>query len=220
MCTQLFSLSLRSKSTKRDTNYVKWQPGTSDDEKISKHPMSAYWTSEIAVQNLKLTKLTEITSLWIKQITIQEQPNLLNLTSFWYRFCFNLLCLFMTTITQMRKTKNIADVGHQRFTKSVFNTPPLTAKSSDNFHCQLFWCWLVLINVEMLVVTRKKRKFVHQIWLSKCWTKNEFSECFHARSLSMFCDVRVCYRWMAVVVKAMHTTSTHSILLESLLSDV
>ena len=36
----------------------------------------------------------------------------------------------------------------------------------------------------------------------------------------MFCDVRVCYRLMAVVVKAMHTTNTHNILLESLLSDV
>ena len=34
------------------------------------------------------------------------------------------------------------------------------------------------------------------------------------------CDVRVCYRLMAVVVKAMHKTSTHNILLESLLSDV
>ena len=34
------------------------------------------------------------------------------------------------------------------------------------------------------------------------------------------CDVRVCYRLIAVVVKAMHTTSTHNILLESLLIDV
>ena len=35
----------------------------------------------------------------------------------------------------------------------------------------------------------------------------------------MFCDVRVCNKLMAVVIKAMHTTSTHNILLESLLSD-
>ena len=35
----------------------------------------------------------------------------------------------------------------------------------------------------------------------------KLSECFHARSRLMFCDVRVCYRIMAVVVKAMHTTS-------------
>ena len=35
----------------------------------------------------------------------------------------------------------------------------------------------------------------------------------------MFCDVKVCHRLMAVVVKAMHTTS-QQILLESLLSDV
>ena len=36
----------------------------------------------------------------------------------------------------------------------------------------------------------------------------------------MFCDDRVCYRLMVVVVKAMHTANMHSILLESLLSDV
>ena len=35
-----------------------------------------------------------------------------------------------------------------------------------------------------------------------------------------FCDVRVCYRLMVVVVKAMHTANMHNILLESLLSDV
>ena len=36
----------------------------------------------------------------------------------------------------------------------------------------------------------------------------------------MFCDIRVCYRLVVVVVKAMHTANMHSILLESLLSDV
>ena len=36
----------------------------------------------------------------------------------------------------------------------------------------------------------------------------------------MFCDVRVCYRLMVEVVKAMHTTNMLNILLESLLSDV
>ena len=51
----------------------------------------------------------------------------------------------------------MADVGHQRFTKSVFYTPPLTAKSSENFHYQLVWCWLVLINVKMLVMTKKNQ---------------------------------------------------------------
>ena len=66
----------------------------------------------------------------------------------------------------------------------------------------------------------KKIKFVRFCWLSKCWTKTELSECFHARSWLMFCDVRVCYRLMAVVIKPMHTTSRHNILLESLLSDV
>ena len=36
----------------------------------------------------------------------------------------------------------------------------------------------------------------------------------------MFCDVRVGYRLMAVVVKGMHTANMHNILLESLLSHV
>ena len=36
----------------------------------------------------------------------------------------------------------------------------------------------------------------------------------------MFCDVRVCYRLLAEVVKAMYTANMHSILLESLISDV
>ena len=53
----------------------------------------------------------------------------------------------------------MADVGHQRFTKSVFYTPPLTAKSLEYFHYQLFWCWLVLINVEMLVMTKTRTNF-------------------------------------------------------------
>ena len=36
----------------------------------------------------------------------------------------------------------------------------------------------------------------------------------------MFCDVRVCYRLMVVVVKAMHTANMHNHLLESFPSDV
>ena len=51
----------------------------------------------------------------------------------------------------------MADVGYQRFTKSEFYTPLLTAKSSENFHYQSFWCWLGLINVEMLVMTKKNQ---------------------------------------------------------------
>ena len=68
----------------------------------------------------------------------------------------------------------------------------------------------------MLVMTKKRSILL----IIKMIDQHEFSECFHARSWSMFCDVRVCYRLMAVVVKAMHTASTHNILLESLLSDV
>ena len=114
----------------------------------------------------------------------------------------------------------MADVGHQRFTKSVFYIPPLTAKSSENFHYQLFWCWLVLINVEMLVITKKNKQICSIILIIKMLDPKWIFWVFHARSWSMFCDVRVCYRFMTVVVKAMHTTSTHNILLENLLSDV
>ena len=32
----------------------------------------------------------------------------------------------------------MADFGHKKFTKSVFYTPPITAKSSENFHYQFF----------------------------------------------------------------------------------
>ena len=41
----------------------------------------------------------------------------------------------------------------------------------------------------------------------------------HARDRCFFFDVRVCYRLMAVAVKAMHTTS-QLILLQSVFSDV
>ena len=61
--------------------------------------------------------------------------------------------------------------------------------------------------------------FVRFCWLSKCWTNNELSECFHARSWSMFRDVRVCYKQMTVAEKAMHTPS-QLILQESLFSYV
>ena len=56
--------------------------------------------------------------------------------------------------------------------------------------------------------------------VKKSTTNNDFCECLHALSLSMFCDVRVYYRLLDVPVKAMYTASTHNILLESLLSDV
>ena len=70
---------------------------------------------------------------------------------------------------------------------------------------------LICLNLCWNACDDEKIKFVRFCWLSKYWTKNEFSECFHARSWSLFCHVRVCYRLMAVVVKAMHTASKHSI---------
>ena len=51
----------------------------------------------------------------------------------------------------------MADDGHHKFPKSVLYTPPLTAKSSEHLHNQLFWCWLVLIKVEVLVMTKKQQ---------------------------------------------------------------
>ena len=45
-----------SKLIKRGIFYVKWQPEASGDEKTSKYPKSAYWTSEIAVPNLSFAK--------------------------------------------------------------------------------------------------------------------------------------------------------------------
>ena len=79
----------------------------------------------------------------------------------------------------------MADVGHQSFSKSVFYVPPLTGKSSENFQYQLLWCWLVLTNVEMLVITKKDQ--ICSIMLTiKMLDENEFSECFQARSWSMF----------------------------------
>ena len=54
----------------------------------------------------------------------------------------------------------MADAGRQRFTNTVFYTPPLTAKSLENIHFQLFCCWLVLINVKMLVMTKKTKQIL------------------------------------------------------------
>ena len=128
--------------------------------------------------------------------------------------------MYDNNYTKEKRTEIMCDIGHQRFTKSVWYTPPLTEKSSENFQYRLFWCWLVLSYVKMLVMAKKKFKFVRLCWLSKWWTNSEFSKCLHARSWSMFFDVRVCYRLLMVVAKAMHASITHNILLESLLSDV
>ena len=68
-------------------------------------------------------------------------------------------------------------------------------------------------------VMTKKHQICSILLIIKMLDHNAFSECFHARSWSMFYDVRVCYRLMTVVAKAMHTTS-QLILLESLLSGV
>ena len=88
--------------------------------------------------------------------------------------------------------------------------PTPYCKIIKKIHYQLVWCRLVLNNIEMLVMT-KKIKFVRFCWFIKILDQKWISECFHTRSWSVFCHVRVCYRWMAVVVKAMHTASKHNI---------
>ena len=72
----------------------------------------------------------------------------------------------------------------------------------------------------MLVIMKKTKQICSIMMIIKMLDQNEFSECFARLRVIGVCDVRVCYRLMAVVVKAMHTTSTHNILLESLLIDV
>ena len=104
----------------------------------------------------------EITSLWIKQIVILE----LSYLNF-HRFCFDLVCMCMTTSTRMRRTKTMADVGHQRFTKSVLSYPTPYWKIIKKFHYRLFWCWLILINAKMLIMPNMKFKFIRFCWLSK-----------------------------------------------------
>ena len=61
--------------------------------------------------------------------------------------------------------------------------------------------WPTLLNIKML-----DQKWI--FWVSS------------PTLLADVCDVRVCYRLMVVVVKAMHRANMHNILLESLLSDV
>ena len=70
-----------------------------------------------------------------------------------------------------------------------------------------------------MLVMLKENQICSILLINKMLDKQWISECFHTRSWSMFCDVRVSYKFVAVGVKAMDTTRQH-ILLESLLSDV
>ena len=59
----------------------------------------------------------------------------------------------------------------------------------------------------MLTMTKIKANLFDSIDYQNAGPKKGFSNCFHSCSWSMFCDVQVCYRLKAVVVKAMHTTT-------------
>ena len=80
---------------------------------------------------LLIERICNSKSLKLPPFELEEPPILLNPTSFWHRFCFDLLRLCMITITQ--KIKIMADVVHHMFTKSVFYTPPLTEKNTIEF---------------------------------------------------------------------------------------
>lgn len=151
---------------------------------------------------------------------ILELPYLHNLTSFWHRFCFDLVRLCMIMSTQKRKTKATADIGHQGSQNLYFHTPPLTEKIIRKFSLSTFLCWSILINAEMLIMTKIKFKFVRFCWLSKFWTNNEFSGWLHARSCSMVCDATERDRLMPLEVKAIHKACTHRVWPDSSLSDV
>ena len=61
----------------------------------------------------------------------------------------------MTMITQKIEIKTIIDVGNHMFTKSVFYTPSLTGKTSE-FPVSIVLMLIILINVKMLIMTKKK----------------------------------------------------------------
>ena len=67
----------------------------------------------------------------------------------------------------------------------------------------------------MLVITKKQTNLFDYIDYQNAGPKMDF-----LCASRTFCDIRVCNRFMTVIVKAMHTTSTHNILLENSLSDV
>ena len=149
---------------------------------------------------------------------ILELPYLHNLTSFWHRFCFNLvsLCMIMSTLKRKKQKLQLLSAmkGHKNYT---FIPHPLLKKSSENFHYRLFWCWSILINAEM---TKMKFKFVRFCLLSKFWTNNEFSGWLRASSCSMVSDATERDRLMPLEVKAIHKACTHRVWPDSSLSDV
>ena len=71
----------------------------------------------------------------------------------------------------------------------------------------------------MLVIAKKCTNLFDYVDYQNAGLKMNFLSVSRTLVIDV-CDVRVCYRFMAVVVNAMHTASTHNILLENLLSDV
>ena len=72
----------------------------------------------------------------------------------------------------------------------------------------------------MLAMAKRKSNLLDSVAYQNAGPKMNFLSIFtHARDRCFF-YARVCYRSMAVIIKAMHTPSTHNILLKSLLSDV
>ena len=151
---------------------------------------------------------------------ILELPYLHSLTSFWHRIWFDLVRLCMIMSTQKRKTKATAISAIKDHKIYTFIPHPLLKKSSENFHYRLFWCWSILINAKMFIMTKIKFKFVRFCWLSKFCTNNEFSGWLQTRWCSMVCDATERNRLMPLEVKAIHKACTHRVWPDSSLSDV
>ena len=71
----------------------------------------------------------------------------------------------------------------------------------------------------MLVITKKQTNLFDYVDYQNVGPKKNFLSVSRTLVIDVL-DVSVCYRFMAVAVKAMHTTSTHDTLLENLLGDV
>ena len=103
-----------------------------------------------------------------------------NLSFLLDRFCFNVLCLFMTTITQKRTTKTMAEAMLKGLLNLCFIPHPFL---QNHPKISIINCFDAdqLTNVEMLVMTKKNQNFRFFL-LSKCWTKMNFLSVFlHAR---------------------------------------
>ena len=110
-------------------------------------------------------------------------------------------------ITQRIKIKTMADVGHYMFTKSVFYTPALYWKNTSEFPVSI-----VLILMLTCLLWRKRNSNLTDsvVYQNAGPTMNFLSNYTLAFDRCIVTSEYI----------AMHTANMHTILLESLLSDV